>query len=249
MVAPSCNDCHGVHDIKRSVDRDSPSTTPTSPTPAASAMSRSRRSTTQSVHGRLLAKGEKQGPICTDCHSAHEIEAPVQRAFQDGQRPALRAVPRGPAHALPRDVPREGDGPWAGRTSRRMSRPATTAMGTTTCCRPPTRLAPFQTNIVATCQQCHADRQGRFHGIHAARQPVGPQAFPVLHGTFLFMTTLLVGVFAFFGGHTAAWLFRPSTSTCTTPRNSARPRVTRSEDGEWFTRFCAVRAVSCISWW
>jgi len=24
LVAPSCNDCHGVHDIKRAVDRDSP---------------------------------------------------------------------------------------------------------------------------------------------------------------------------------------------------------------------------------
>ena len=24
IVAPSCNDCHGVHNIKRSVDRESP---------------------------------------------------------------------------------------------------------------------------------------------------------------------------------------------------------------------------------
>jgi hypothetical protein len=35
-----------------------------------------------SVHGKLLAKGDKHGPVCTDCHTAHEVETPRNGHFK-----------------------------------------------------------------------------------------------------------------------------------------------------------------------
>src|SRR5208282_2468603 len=32
--------------------------------------------------GQLLAKGDKRGPVCTDCHTAHEVETPKNGHFK-----------------------------------------------------------------------------------------------------------------------------------------------------------------------
>ena len=34
------------------------------------------------MHGQLLAKGGKNGPVCMDCHSAHEIDSPEGNNFK-----------------------------------------------------------------------------------------------------------------------------------------------------------------------
>jgi hypothetical protein len=34
------------------------------------------------VHGQLLMKGEKRGPVCSDCHTAHQIETPTGSNFK-----------------------------------------------------------------------------------------------------------------------------------------------------------------------
>ena len=54
----------------------------------------------QSVHGQLLAKGDKRGPVCSDCHSAHQIQMPNTPVFKSLSDQNCGRVPRGPAHAL-----------------------------------------------------------------------------------------------------------------------------------------------------
>ena len=71
IVAPSCNDCHGVHDIKRAVDRDSPINHVNVAKTCGKCHVGIEETYDQSVHGQLLAKGDKRGPVCTDCHTAH----------------------------------------------------------------------------------------------------------------------------------------------------------------------------------
>ena len=124
-----------------------------------------------SVHGQLLAKGDKRGPVCTDCHTAHDIEKPPTAQFKGGERPELRQVSRGPARALPGYLPRQGDG--AG--------PAEFAPEVAACydCHghhdvfpvsdPPSHLS--KANIVATCQQCHPGADAKFTEYRAARRP------------------------------------------------------------------------------
>ena len=82
IVAPSCNDCHGVHDIKRSVDRDSPIHHLNIARTCGKCHVKVEEIYDQSVHGRLTLAGDGRGPVCTDCHSAHEIEPPVNGHFK-----------------------------------------------------------------------------------------------------------------------------------------------------------------------
>ena len=59
----------------------------------------------------------------------------------------------------------------------------------------------------------------------------------MLHATFLFMTSLLVGVFAFFGGHTLAWLFRAGYLYLHDSKTFREAKINTQNGGEWFTRF------------
>ena len=82
IVAPSCNDCHGVHDIKRSVDRSSPINKAHVATTCGKCHFGVEEIYNKSVHGQLLAKGDPRGPVCTDCHTAHQIEHPDNGNFK-----------------------------------------------------------------------------------------------------------------------------------------------------------------------
>ena len=62
VVAPSCNDCHGVHDIKRSVDRSSPINKANVAATCGKCHLGIEENYNKSVHGQLLAKGDSRGP-------------------------------------------------------------------------------------------------------------------------------------------------------------------------------------------
>ncbi len=77
IVAPSCNDCHGIHDIKRSVDRSSPINHANVAKTCGKCHVTVEEIYNKSIHGQLLAKGDPRGPVCIQCHSAHQIETPT----------------------------------------------------------------------------------------------------------------------------------------------------------------------------
>ena len=82
IVAPSCDDCHGVHDIKRAVDRDSPINHANVARTCGKCHLGVEETYDQSIHGQLLAKGDPRGPVCTDCHTAHDIVNPEGNNFK-----------------------------------------------------------------------------------------------------------------------------------------------------------------------
>jgi hypothetical protein len=63
-------------------------------------------------------------------------------------------------------------------------------------------------NIVGTCQKCHPGANASFAEYVPHANPLDAKHYPQLHWTFVAMTALLIGVFAFFGAHTGLWLFR-----------------------------------------
>ena len=63
-------------------------------------------------------------------------------------------------------------------------------------------------NIVKTCQKCHPDANRRFTGYLSHATHHDRAKYPILHFTFWAMTSLLIGVFSFFGLHTLLWLPR-----------------------------------------
>ena len=76
IVAPSCNDCHGVHDIRRAVDRSSPINHANVAKTCGRCHTKVEEVYNQRIHRQLLAKGDPRGPVCINCHSAHQIESP-----------------------------------------------------------------------------------------------------------------------------------------------------------------------------
>ena len=72
-VAPTCTDCHSSHDIRRKSDPASKVFRNTIPTTCSSCHEGIGREYWESIHGSQVAKGSPLAPVCTNCHTAHEI--------------------------------------------------------------------------------------------------------------------------------------------------------------------------------
>jgi hypothetical protein len=127
IVAPSCDDCHGVHDIKRAVDRDSPINHANVAKTCGKCHIGVEKIYDQSIHGQLLARGDPRGPVCTDCHTAHDIVNPEGNNFK-----AISDERCGKCHA-------DRLAHYRDTYHGRWWRPVTTATVTMTCSRRPIR--------------------------------------------------------------------------------------------------------------
>ncbi len=237
IVAPSCNDCHGVHDIKRAVDRESPINHANVAKTCGKCHVGIEETYDKSVHGQLLAKGDKRGPVCTDCHTAHEVEAPRNGHFKmasdarcgkchQDRLEHYRDTYHGKAMALGKpNVASEVAACYDCHGHHDVLPPSN----------PQSRLS--QANILGTCRQCHPTATMGFTKYEPHANPLDGKNYPSLHATFLFMTALLVGVFVFFGAHTGSWLFRAAYLYWHDSKKFREAKISTQEGGEWFTRF------------
>jgi len=237
IVAPSCNDCHGVHDIKRSVDRSASVNKAHVADTCGKCHVGVEEIYNRSVHGQLLLSGDSRGPVCTDCHTAHEIEMHGTAHFK--QISDLRC---GKCHE---DSLLHYQDTYHGKAMA-LGKP-NVASDVAACydCHghhdvlPPTnpdsRLS--SSNIVATCAQCHPNATVGFTQYIPHANPLDGENYPALHVTFVLMTSLLLGVFTFFGGHTILWLVRSIYLYRHDSKTYREAKFHAKEDGESFTRF------------
>lgn len=240
IVAPSCNDCHGVHDIKRSIDRSSPIHHSNIGKTCGNCHVGIQEVFDRSVHGKALANGNggKQVATCTDCHTAHEIENPGRAHFKAGSDQRC-----GKCH---QDRLENYHETYHGKAMV-LGKP-NVAPDVAAChdCHghhdilpqsdPKSRLSAA--NIVETCQKCHPSANAGFAQYIPHADPTDRENYPQLNAVFIFMTALLLGVFAFFGGHTLLWLVR-SIYLYRHDSKTFREAKAQSqrEDDEWYTRF------------
>ncbi|MEN9974298.1 MAG: hypothetical protein RLZZ282_304 [Verrucomicrobiota bacterium] len=237
IVAPSCNDCHGVHDIKRSVDRSSPINKANLAATCGKCHFGIEEKYNKSVHGQLLAKGDARGPSCTDCHTAHEIELPSTAHFKQASDNRC-----GKCHEESLKHYRDT---YHGKAMA-LGQP-NVASDVAACfdCHGDHNILPVSNpasqlssqNIQSTCAKCHPGATTGFTQYIPHANPLDGKKYPALHLTFVLMTSLLLGVFAFFGGHTLMWLAR---SVWLYRHDSKAYRETKFDaqrDDEWFTRF------------
>ena len=238
IVAPSCNDCHGVHDIKRSVDK----TSPIHDTNVAGTCGKCHvgveRIYNQSIHGRALAHGHTNAPTCNNCHTAHSIEDPTGVHF----RKVISDERCGECHADRLERYHETYHGKAIKLGKPSEAPEVAACydchghhDVLPACDPNSHLS--QTNIVATCAKCH-------HGATASFAQYDPHAdhfdrknYPAFYWTFMFMTGLLIGVFTFFGAHTLLWMVRTLWLYLHDSRQFREAKTSTQRGDEWFTRF------------
>jgi nitrate/TMAO reductase-like tetraheme cytochrome c subunit len=145
-----------------------------------------------------------EAPACVDCHSAHRIvEADEPKWF-------LGVVEEcGKCH---QDVYETYFSTYHGQV---------TQLGfelTAKCsdCHTPHNMRPASDpestvhplNLVSTCAKCHPAANQNFVRYYAHGDTRDRERYPVLFWSWLFMTTLLVSVWSFFGLHSVLWLVR-----------------------------------------
>jgi cytochrome b subunit of formate dehydrogenase len=237
IVAPSCNDCHGTHSIKRAVDRDSPINHANVAKTCGKCHVGIEETYNKSIHGQLLAKGDSRGPVCTDCHTAHDIVNPEGNNFK-----AISDTRCGKCHA---DRLAHYSETYHGKAMALGKPNVAPAVAACYDChgyhdvQPPSNPASrlSSTNILATCQQCHPGATAKFTEYRPHANPMDAKNYPLLHVVFLGMTGLLIGTFAFFGLHTLMWLVRAVWLYMHDSKKFREAKISTQTDGEWFTRF------------
>ena len=71
--AASCDDCHGMHDLKKASDPNSKVNKQNIPATCAKCHNDIFIKYSRGIHGKALAAGILDNPNCSDCHGEHEI--------------------------------------------------------------------------------------------------------------------------------------------------------------------------------
>lgn len=236
-VAPTCNDCHGVHEIKRS--KDSASSTHKSHLSATCSACHVgvEKTFKDSVHGVALAKGDEKAPVCIDCHSAHQIERPTNAHFKQNSDQSC-----GKCHDKQLENYHETYHGKAMALNRAGSAPAVAACYDChghhdVFAKDDARSKLHQTNIRQTCAECHTGANESFTQYQPHADPSDGEGYPLLNGVYLFMTSLLIGVFCFFGVHTLLWLARMALTYFKDPVAWRAARAAAHHDAETYRRF------------
>ena len=237
IVAPSCNDCHGAHGIKRSVDRDSPINHANVAKTCGKCHVGIEETYNKSIHGQLLAKGDPRGPVCINCHSAHQIVNPTGKNFK-----TLSDQRCGKCH---QDRLEHYSETYHGKAMMLGKPNAAPEVAACYDCHgfhdvlpaadPASHLST--NNILATCSKCHAGATMGFTEYRPHANPLDKKNYPLLHVVFLAMTGLLIGTFSFFGVHTLAWLVRAVWLYLHDSKTFREAKFSTQTGDEWFTRF------------
>ena len=204
LVAANCTSCHGSHDIRGKVDSESRVNRANIPATCGGCHEGIKTQYAIGVHGTAFAQGDGKAPVCSDCHSAHQI----QRAdVSSWQLDVIREC--GTCHV--ENIKTYRDTFHGQVTSLGFVRVATCAAchGAHTIL-PSTdeRSMTSKARVLTTCQQCHPDATEGFAQYDPHADKHNRDRNPTLYYASRFMTWLLVGVFGFFGLHAVLWLPR-----------------------------------------
>jgi thiosulfate reductase cytochrome b subunit len=204
LLAPSCNDCHGTHDIR-------------SPADPESLVSRQKVAATcgschvlvlddwrQSAHGRAFDAGSATAPVCVTCHAGHRVVEPT-----GGDQRLKSPQTCGGCHE-------ERFSTYADTFHGQATSLGFLTAATCSDCHTPHRNLPAAAaassvnpaNLAATCGACHGAVSAAFTSFDPHARPSRRERSRPVYWVWLAMTSLLIGVFVFFGAHDLLWLQR-----------------------------------------
>lgn len=208
VVAATCSDCHRPHRVLPSDSTHSSVSRDSIPRTCGTCHEGVVEDYRSSSHGQAFESGEMsaeghEAPVCNTCHSAHGV-APTDQPWKAGVieecgvcHERLYETYFDTYHGK---VTRLG-GEIAARCSDchtpHLNLPAADPASTV-----------HPSNRVETCAACHSAASAGFITYLPHADPRDRERFPLLYWTWLAMTSLLVGVFVFFGAHTVLWLLR-----------------------------------------
>jgi cytochrome b subunit of formate dehydrogenase len=235
VVAPDCSGCHGAHTIRAVENPASPVHRSNIPDTCGGCHAGIVNTYRESIHGKRFAAGLYTAPVCTDCHSAHEIRRIGMAAWQ---LDVVRECGNCHAESL--------------RTFRGSYHGKVTSLGFTRVARcsdchgahdiqpgrdPQSKIN--SANLVQTCGRCHAGATAGFVRYDPHADPDDRGRNPLLYYVKWFMIFLLSGVFAFFGLHTLLWGMRAQIARW----SGEIPRIRPSGAASYYVRFTAGQRI------
>ncbi|MDJ0709162.1 MAG: hypothetical protein QNJ14_02175 [Woeseiaceae bacterium] len=202
--APSCSDCHGDHRIMQVDKGRAPTAHQNSPEMCGECHQLLFDDWKDgSAHG-LAWQEDAEGPVCVDCHASHEIVDPTtfdarHKGAQNcgGCHEDYLTTFRDSFHGKAVHLGLEGGATCADCHTPHKNLPVDN---------PASSVHPD--NRLETCGNCHEDITPAFATFMPHSDPTDPDDNFAVYVVWVFMTGLLIAVFAFFGIHDLLWLQR-----------------------------------------
>jgi len=198
-----CIDCHNTHFILGYKDEESSIHRENLPATCATCHQGIYKDFEKSIHSPAISKTDEKLPNCEDCHSAHQIKEIrdqflIEVTHQCGSchedlSETYTETLHGKAYTLGYIRAAKCSDCHGAHDIQKVDEPDSHV--------------GFN-KVVETCQKCHPDANRRFTGYLTHATHHDKQKYPVLYFTFWSMTSLLIGVFSFFGLHILLWIPR-----------------------------------------
>jgi predicted CXXCH cytochrome family protein len=205
LVAANCQSCHGSHHILSRKDPDSPTYKANIPKTCGSCHAKINDDYMAGAHGKAVAGGNLKAPVCTDCHTAHQILQPTESEFRMQSTPICGSCHTDKLSTY-RDTFHSQLGSLGGYVETARCWDCHGAHQILPTSDPNSPVNPA--NLVATCGRCHTGANKSFVQYQPHANARDRKLNPALFYVRLFMNLLLASVLTFFVIHTALWLIR-----------------------------------------
>jgi len=232
-----CVDCHNSHMILSHKDERSSVSRNNIPATCSGCHRGIFKDFITSIHFSTDKKKKEKQPTCSDCHSSHTISSVSQDKFVFQVTDQCGSCHKDLADSYFETT--HGKAYMLGYTLAAKCSDCHGAHDIMALDAPDSHVG--MQHIVETCQKCHANANERFTGYLTHATHHDPDKYPILFYTYWFMTSLLIGVFGFFGLHTLLWL----------PRSIKHMRIRRQHaredpEQEYVQRFTTTQRVTHI---
>ena len=204
IVSAVCTDCHTAHEVKAKTNVQSSIFHTQVPLTCGKCHVGILSDFEKSAHGKMWKEENLKGPVCTTCHTSHQISDPRSDRFK-------LDIPHKCGTCHVDKAPTYGDTFHGKATSFGY----VVAAGCADCHTPHLNLSkndPLSTihksNLTKTCGKCHSSINEKFISYDPHLNANDKSQSPIVYYFHRFMLLLLIGVFGFFGLHTLLWLQR-----------------------------------------
>lgn len=204
--APTCNDCHESHRLRRANDPASSIYRSNVPRTCGRCHAREAADYGAGVHGTAVERGVTRSPVCTDCHGEHRIRGP----HEPGSPVAAAGVTATCSHCHEAIGIRETFGLPAGRLSSYAdsyhglaARGGAPAVANCASCHGYHRILPSSdtasaihpTRLPATCGKCHPGAGERFArgAVHVVMARPDRPLLGMVRAVYLWLIALTIG--------------------------------------------------------
>jgi hypothetical protein len=205
LVAANCQSCHGSHHILSRKDPASQTYKANVPATCGKCHAGITENYLSGVHGKAVAKGNMNAPVCSDCHTAHAILQPTEAEFRSQSTPICGSCHKDKFSTY-RDTFHSQLGALGGYVETARCWDCHGAHDVLPASDPRSPIAPA--NLVTTCGRCHAGANASFVKYQPHANARNRKLNPALYFIRLFMNLLLASVLTFFVIHTVLWLIR-----------------------------------------